>query len=123
MNNVPVVMINAVDTTTQTGAPVFVGQVFSASFTSSFADTSVAGTIQIQGSNEPCSTRGQKDPVHYVPSNGSFNNIPNATSAVVAGVGPAIIIGQCPFQYIRAVFTYTSGGSSTITVLGTIASS
>lgn len=123
MNNVPVVMINAVDTVTQTGAPIFSGQVFSASFTSSFGDATAAGTIKIQGSNEPCSTRGGQHPTEYVPSNASFNDIPNATSAVVAGIGPAIIIGQCPFQYLRAVFTYTSGGSSTVTVLGTLASS
>lgn len=122
MNNVPVVMINAVDTSTQTGPPIYAGQVFAASFTSNFGDTSVAGTIKIQGSNSN-SSPGTKNPSIYVPPNSTFNDIPNATSTVVAGVGPAIIIGQCPFQYIRAVFTYTSGGSSTITVLGTLASS
>jgi len=123
MNNVPVVMINAVDTQTQTGAPIFTGQVFSASFTVRCGDATAAGTVKIQGSNEPCSTRGSQNPNTYVPANASFNDIPNATSAVVAGVGPAIIIGQCPFQYLRAVFTYSSGGSSTIQVLGTLASS
>ena len=123
MNNVPVTMINAVDTSTQTGAPVFVGQVFSASFTSSFGDNTATGTIKIQGSNEPCSARGQQHPTEYVPSNGSFNDIPNATTTVTAGVASAIIIGQCPFQYLRALFTYTSGGSSTVTVLATLASS
>jgi hypothetical protein len=122
MNNVPVVMINASDTSTQTGPPVFVGQVFSASFTSSFGDVTAVGTIKIQGSNAN-SSPGTKNPSIYVPPNSSFNDIPNATSAIAAGVGPAIIIGQCPFQYLRAVFTYTSGGSSTVTVLGTLASS
>ena len=115
--NVPVVMINAVDTSTQTGAPVFVGQIFAASFTSTFGDNTAAGTIKIQGSNEvaPRSNLSQ-----YVPSNGSFNDIPNATSTVASGAGPAIVLPTCNFQYIRAVFTYSSGGSSTVQVLGNL---
>lgn len=115
--NVPVTMINAVDTTTQTGAPVFVGQIFSGSFTSTFGDNTAAGTIKIQGSNEtaPRSNLGT-----YVPSDASFNDIPNATSTVAAGSGPAIVLPTLNFQYIRAIYTRASGGSTTIRVLATL---
>jgi hypothetical protein len=116
MRNVPVTLIQAVDTSTQTGAPIFVGQEFCASFTPVFGDSTVAGTVQIQGSNEiPIG-----DPAKYVPSNASFCNIPNATSTITSGVGPAIILNTAPFQFIRAVFTYTSGGNSTILVNGSL---
>ena len=122
MNNYPVTMINASDTSTQTGTPIFVGQAFSASFTSVFGDATATGTITIQGSNWNFSPQ-YKNPLAAVPPSNTFNNIPNATATVTAGAAPAIIIGQLPFQYIRAVFTYISGGSSTIEVLGSIAGS
>jgi hypothetical protein len=112
MRNVPYTMINAVDTVTQTGAPVFAGQTVSASFTSVFGDATAAGTIQVQESNElPVG-----DPSKYVPSNGSFSNIPNATATVTSGAAPAIVITTLCCQYVRVVFTYSSGGSSTILV-------
>jgi hypothetical protein len=115
--NVPVTMINAVDTVTQTGPPVFTGQIFAGSFTMTFGDTSVAGSVQIQGSNE---TASRSNLSTYVPSSGSWNNIPGASSTIAAGVGPAIVLPTLNFQYIRAVFTYVSGGSSTVQVLGNL---
>lgn len=117
MANVPILMIDAVDTVSQVGAPVYTIQAYAGSFTMTFGDTSVAGTVQIQGSNEP-NTRGNGPT--YVPSNASFNNIVGATSTITAGVCNAIIIPVLTFQYIRAVFTYTSGGSSTIIVNGNL---
>jgi hypothetical protein len=115
MRNVPVNMINAVDTVTQTGPPVFVGEVISASFTPVFGDTTAVGTVQIQESNVP----PVGDPSKFVPPNGSFSNIPNATSTIAAGVGSAIVLTTLCTQYVRAVFTYTSGGSSTVVVNAT----
>jgi hypothetical protein len=113
--NVPVQMMNAADTQNENGPPVFCGQFFAGSFTTTFADTSVAGSIQIQASNE---TAPRSNLSTYVPSTASWNNIPNATAAVVAGVCNAIVLPTLNYQYVRAVFTYTSGGSSTITING-----
>jgi hypothetical protein len=113
--NVPVQMINAVDTASQTGSAVFCGQFFAGSFTTTFGDTSVAGTVQIQASNE---TAPRSNLSTYNPSAASWNNIPNASSTIVAGVGNAIVLPTVNYQYIRAIFTYTSGGSSTIIVNG-----
>lgn len=118
MRNVPVTMINAVDTATQTGAPVFVGQQIAASFVSVFGDVTAAGTVKIQGSNEaPIG-----DPSKYVASNGSFADIPSATSTIASGVGPAIVLTTMNFQYIRAVYTRSSGGSTTVLVEASLCS-
>lgn len=111
-------MINAVDTATQTGPPVFAGEKVSASFTAVFGDVTAAGTVKIQESNEiPVG-----DPSKYVPSNGSFADIPSATSTIASGVGPAIVLTTLCCQYVRAVFTSTSGGSSTVVVNGSFLS-
>lgn len=118
MRNVPVSLINAVDTATQTGAPVFVGQGVAGSFTSVFGDNTAAGTVTIQGSNEPA----VGDPTKYVPSNSSFSVITGASSTIASGVGPAIVLQTMNFQYIRAVFTYSSGGSSTVRVNASVLS-
>lgn len=112
MRNYPVQMLNAADTASQTGAGVFVGQAVAASFTSVFGDTGAAGTIKIQGSNEiPVGA-----PASYIPSAGSWNDIPSATSTIASGVGPAIVLQTMNFQYVRVVYTRVSGGSSTVTV-------
>ena len=116
MRNIPVTMINAVDTATQTGAPIFVGQDIAGSFTTVCGDATVAGTVKIQGSNQvPIG-----DPYKYVAPNSSFSDITSATSSIASGVGPAIVLQTMNFQYVRAVFTYSSGGSSTILVSGTL---
>lgn len=113
--NVPVLMLSAVDTSTQTGSAVFCGQFFAGSFTSTFQDSSATGTIKVQASNEPA-PRGNLG--SYSPSAASWNDIPNATSTITSGVGPAIVLPTLNYQYIRVVFTYSSGGSSTFVVNG-----
>ena len=112
MRNYPVQILSAVDTSTQTGAGYFVGQAVAASFTSIFADGSAAGTVKIQGSNEiPVG-----DPTQFTPPTTSFSDIPSATSTIASGVGPPIVLPTMNFQYIRAVYTSVSGGSSTVKV-------
>lgn len=112
MRNYPVKILNAADTGSETGSAFFVGQAASASFTAIFGDTSAAGSVKIQGSNEiPVG-----DPKVYVPSAGSFADIPNATSAIAAGIGPAIVLPSMNFQYIRTIFTASNAGNTTIQV-------
>lgn len=102
------------DTGSQTGPGIWVGQICSASFVPVFGDTDAAGSIKIQCSNEipPPGTVC----VGYQPSAASFKDIPNATSTIVAGVGPAIVIGSMCFAYVRAVFTSSNAGSTTVQV-------
>ena len=115
--NVPVAMLSDVDTKTVTGAAVFVGQIFAASFTSTFGDTAAVGVVKVQGSNE---TASRSNLATYIPSATSWNDIPSATSAISSGVGPAIVIPSLCFQYIRVIFTYTSGGTTTVVVNGNL---
>jgi hypothetical protein len=112
MRNYPVTLISAVNTATVTGSSQWVGQAAAASVTVVNGDATAGGTVKLQGSNEiPTSNYAQ-----YVPSSASFCDIPNATSLVASGIGPAIVLPTLNFQYIRAVYTRTGGGSSTILV-------
>lgn len=113
MRNAQVTILNAVNTTSQTGGAVDVGQAVSASFVVINGDASAAGAVKIQCSNAA-------PPAGYlnifVPPTNSWADIPSATSTIASGVGPAIVIGNMCFRYIRAVYTRVSGGSSIITV-------
>lgn len=111
MRNAQFPILNADNTTSRTGTGYFVGQIVSASFVLSNGDITAAGTLKLQASNDP-PTNGNSQT--FVPTN--WGDIPNATSTVASGVGPAIVIGNMCFAYIRAVYTRTSGGSSTIIV-------
>lgn len=86
-----------------TGAAFDVNQAVSASFCASTADATAAGTFKVQCSADII-TNGS------APSN--WNDIPNATSVMAAGVAPAIVIGNMCFKYIRVVFTRTAGAST-----------
>lgn len=111
MRNAQIQILNAADTTTQTGAAIDVNQVVSASFCPVFGDVTAAGTVKIQCSNDLTLGQARRD---FTPTN--WNDIPNATSTIASGVGPAIIINSMNFSYIRAVYTSASGGSSTVKV-------
>lgn len=111
MRNAQVNIMSAADNVTQTGSAFDVGQAVSASFVPSFGDATAAGTVKIQCSNDGSNARYTDT---FVPTN--WADIPNATSTVVAGVGPAIVIPNMCFSYIRAVYTRTSGGSTTINI-------
>lgn len=117
MRFLPVQMLNAVDTSTQTGAAIDSNQAVSGSFSPVFGDTSASGTVKIQCSNDNPNGQYRQN---FTPTN--WNDIPNATSTIAAGVGPAIVIPNMAFGYIRAVFTYAAGGSSTVIVNATLLS-
>lgn len=112
MRNAQVLILNGADTANATGSAIDVGQAVSASFVPVLGDLTANGTLKIQVSNDLVSN-GQRNT--FVPTN--WSDIPNATSAIASGVGPAIVIGNMAFSYIRAVYTRSSGGSTTIQVL------
>ena len=110
MRNAQIQILNAADTASQTGGAYWVGQTIAASFAPVFGDTTAAGTLKIQCSNDiPVGSQPS-----WVPTN--WCDIPNATSTITAGVGPAILIPNMAFAYVRAVYTRTSGGSTTVVV-------
>lgn len=115
----PVKLIVAADNSkTETGAPTFVGQCVSGCITVVNGDATAAGTVTITGSNEIPTG----DPYKYAPSDSSFVAITGASSTIASGVGPAIVLATMNYQYIRAVFTHSGGGSTTITVTGSLLS-
>lgn len=110
MRNAQIEILNADDSMSQTGSSFWVGQIIAASFCPVFGDVAAAGTLKIQCSNDiPVGA-----PAAFTPTN--WNDVPNATSTIASGVGPAIVIAQMCFAYIRAVYTRSGGGSTTIVV-------
>jgi hypothetical protein len=103
MRNAQIKILDADDSKTETGAAFWVGQVYSASFCPICGDAGANGTVKIQGSNDiPTGA-----PAAFTPTN--WNDITSATSAIASGVGPAIVITNLNFAYIRAVYTSSSG--------------
>lgn len=112
MNYTNPTILSGVDTASLNGSAIDSSQLFEASFQSVFQDVTAVGTIQIQGSNDAYNSfyiQGQ-----FVPTN--WSNCPGTSSAaVVAGVAPMIQL-QLSYRWIRAIYTRTSGGSSTFVV-------
>lgn len=119
MRNNQYQILNAVDTASQTSAAVDVGQAVSLSFCPIFGDATAAGTVKIQCSNDNPSITGYRQGAAdgskpFVPTN--WSDVPSATSTIASGVGPAIVIPNACFSYIRVVYTRASGGSTTVIV-------
>lgn len=110
MRNSQIKVISAADSASITGAAFFVGQIIAASFVPVFGDATAAGTLKIQCSNDiPLAGPNEFTPTNWV-------DVPNATSTIASGTGPAIVIGSMCFAYIRAVYTRSGGGTTTATV-------
>lgn len=112
MRNAQVKILNVADNASHTGSAFWVGQVVSASFVPTTGDLSATGTLKIQASND--NPENASSPSAFTPTN--WADIPSATSAIASGVGPAIVIGNMCFAYIRAVYTSASGGTTTLVV-------
>lgn len=100
-------VLSGADTATITGDAVNVQGGFIASFVPIFGDNSANGTVKIQASNDIVAVGGA--PTNWV-------DITNATSTISSGVGPAILLANMCYAYIRVVYTRSSGGSTTISV-------
>lgn len=111
MRNVNALILSASDATSQTSIAIVSDQLVSASFQSVFGDTSAAGTIKIQASNDINNAMYNNN---FIPTN--WSDISSATSTVVAGVAPIIFLPNLSYQYLRVVFTSSAAGSTTIKV-------
>lgn len=109
MRSVNCAVLSAADDVTRTGGKVDSNQLYKASFQTIFGDTSAAGTIKIQMSND---TGAQNNlAVDFTPTN--WSDIPSATATVTAGVVAPILIDLC-YRWIRVVFTQSNAGSTTV---------
>jgi hypothetical protein len=113
MRNAVITVINAGDSSGDiTSAGQNVNQVVSASFVANYTDVASAGTLKVQASNWKIESGQQATGIQ--PPAASWADVPNASSTVASGVGPAIVIGNMCFQWIRLVYT-RSGGAGTAT--------
>lgn len=106
-------VLNAANTGTQTGTIILdTNQLINITFQTIMGDATAAGTVKIQGSNDNPAPSGNRKP--FTPTN--WSDIPNATSTIALGVGPLIVLQNVACQYMRVVYTRTSGGSTTVIV-------
>lgn len=107
-------ILSAIDTTSQNGVKIDSSQLLQASFQAIFADATAAGTVKIQASND-INTAGAFNAANFTPTN--WSDIPSAVATVASGVCPLITLANMSFGWIRAVYTRTSGGSTTVNVV------
>ena len=104
-------VMSAPDTTSQNGSQIDANQLIAASFHCYFADSTVGGTLNIQGSNDIAPY--QINP-NFVVSN--WVNIPGAGATITAGSPVMITLNPACYRWLRASLTVTTPGTSTVTV-------
>lgn len=112
MKYVNINVLSAGDDVSQIGAKIDADQLVSASFQAYFGDSTAAGTVKIQASNDVC-------PYGYIPGGFTVTNwtdIPSATATVTAGASVLITLPQISYRWMRVVYTSSVAGSTTINV-------
>jgi hypothetical protein len=112
MKNSNALVLSGSDTASHNGVQIDASQVYSASFHAVFGDSTAVGTVKVQASNDICYdgySPGAFTVVNWV-------DVPNASASVSSGAPALITIPNVSYRWMRVVFTYSSGGSSTITV-------
>lgn len=111
MRNVCTTILNAADNVTQTGSAINSNQLVSASFQFYFNGTSesAAGTVKIQASNDLLlgATYMGGTPTNWV-------DIPSQSASVTSGASALLTIPNMTYQWIRAVYTSSSGGTGNV---------
>jgi hypothetical protein len=113
MRDLNVVILSAPDTAGAIGSQIDSNQLISASFQAVFKDTTAAGTVVIEASNDVAPIQ-YTSPSTFLASN--WTAIPSASASVTSGSSVMIMIPYMAYRWIRARYIYTSGGSSTITI-------
>ncbi len=114
MRNVNCTILSDSDTTSHNGTAVDSNQLVSASFQAIFGDVGANGTVKIQASNDTYNARYNYPEGTFAPTN--WVDVPNATATITSGSSGLITIANMSYRWIRAVYTRSSGGSTTITV-------
>ena len=117
LNNIP---INAqANTGTVTSVAIDGRFLFSGSIQAIFSDPTAAGTLTLQGSNDPMEGLQQSSPNVYIPihwdtvKNGSIS----ATATVAAGALTTISMQWLNYRWLRVVWV-SGAGAGTLTVNG-----
>lgn len=112
MRQVNTLVLNAANTASQNGSQIDSNQLLFASFQAVFGDATAAGTFKLQASNDvaPIGYSGQT----FTATN--WTDIPNATASIASGASSLITLTSVPYRWVRAVYTRSSGGSTTVKV-------
>lgn len=110
MKTVNKTILSAPDTASQNGSQIDANQLTRVSLQAVFGDATAVGTLNLQVSNDLYSDRYQSSNFTVV----NWSTI--STSAVTSGACAPIKIDFFAYRWLRAAYTSTSGGSSTITV-------
>lgn len=105
-------VLSASDVTSQTSSAIDAVELYAASFQANFGDSTAAGTIHLEASNDI--THAQYVPSTFTPTN--WTTVPNTTETVTAGASTLIPFTNTSYRWLRVVFTSSVAGSSTITV-------
>ena len=105
------IMLNAVASASSTpSVPLLAEDIFNITCVATFSDGSAAGTLSLQGSNDP---KGNALAPNVVPT--TWVTIPGATETVTSGATTLLIpTNQVCYQWIRVLWA-KSGGAGTIT--------
>ena len=114
MRNTNAIVLTGPDTSTQTGSQIDANQIYAASFVAYFGDTSAVGTFKIQASNDVLI--GQNIPNSTAHAATHWADIPSATMAISAGGSAVITLPNVCYRWLRAVYVFGSGGTTTVTV-------
>lgn len=119
MRNVNVNVLSGVDRLNINGDQIDANQLISASFHVVFGDSTAAGNIKIQGSNDICNDRYQANAFTVT----NWVNIPGQSSNVSSGAQALLTITQSAYRWLRAVYTSTGQGVQHIFTVGDVAGS
>ena len=113
MRQVNVQVLSGSDAATVLGSTIDANQLYNASFHLLVGDATAAGTFKIQASNDICPVGQQAS--QFTPTN--WVDIPNASVTQAAATQQAIIqLNNMSYRWLRAVWTKTTSGTTTVTV-------
>lgn len=112
MRNVNCNVLSGSDASTQNGITVDSNQLINASFQAVFGDATATGTFKIQMSNDINTDRYQA--FNFTVTN--WTDIPNASASITSGGSAVITLTEISYRWLRAVYTASSGGSTTVKV-------
>lgn len=112
MKQLSEIALNAVsDATNQTSKAIDCYSLFRISCQAVFSDTTAAGTVKLQGSNDLSSANNLPDlqsPTHW-------SDIPNTSQTVASGASVLVPATEICYRWVRVVWTQTTPGTGTIT--------
>lgn len=112
MKNLSSQVLFASNSVSQNGLQIDSNQLIAASFQFVFADATSIGTCKIQASNDLYQDRYQAS--NFTVTN--WSDIPSQSITSTSGATALLTITNVVYRWMRAVYTSSSGGSTTVTV-------